>query len=61
MNFLLNMNVPPALGPMLAREGHTCRHLRDIGMSNASDSAILSEAKARGECVITHDVDYGEL
>jgi predicted nuclease of predicted toxin-antitoxin system len=30
-------------------------------MARASDSAILAEGKARGECVITHDLDYGQL
>jgi len=61
MNFLLNMNVPPALGSMLSAAGHACRHARDIGMARAADSAILAEAKSHGECVITHDLDYGEL
>jgi predicted nuclease of predicted toxin-antitoxin system len=46
---------------MLAGHGHTCRHARDFGMARASDRTILAEAKARGECVITHDLDYGQL
>jgi predicted nuclease of predicted toxin-antitoxin system len=61
MKFLLNMNVPPALGAMLASEGHECRHVADLGMSQASDVAVLAEAKGQEECVITHDLDYGQL
>jgi len=61
VKFLLNMNVPPALGPMLSAEGHEWRHAADLGMSRASDAAILAEAKSRGECVATHDLDYGQL
>jgi predicted nuclease of predicted toxin-antitoxin system len=61
VKFLLNMNIPPALGPMLAAQGHPCRHARDVGLARASDSAILAEARANAECVITHDLDYGQL
>lgn len=61
MKFLFNMNIPPAFGPMLASQGHEWRHVANLGMSRASDAAILAEAKGRGECVITHDLDYGQL
>jgi predicted nuclease of predicted toxin-antitoxin system len=61
VKFLLNMNVPPALGPMLASQGHEWRHVADLGMSRAPDAAVLVEAKGREECVITHDLDYGQL
>ncbi len=27
MNFLLDMNIPRTLGPLLEREGHRCRHV----------------------------------
>ena len=30
-------------------------------MARASDASILAEAKSRRECVITHDLDYGQL
>jgi predicted nuclease of predicted toxin-antitoxin system len=61
VKFLLNMNLPPAFGQMLASEGHGWRHVANLGMSRASDAAILAEAKRCGECVITHDLDYGQL
>ncbi|MGH7814456.1 MAG: DUF5615 family PIN-like protein [Candidatus Binataceae bacterium] len=61
MKFLLDMNMPPSLGPMLAAAGHEWRHAAGAGMSRANDAAILGEAKAQGECVITHDLDYGQL
>ena len=61
MKFLLNMNVPPVLGPILASEGHEWSHVADLRMSRASDAAILTEATSRGECIITHDLDYGQL
>jgi len=61
LKFLLNMNVPPALGQILSSEGHEWRHVTNLGMARALDAAILLEAPSRGECVITHDLDYGQL
>ena len=61
MKFLLNMNLPRALGRMPAAAGHEWRHAGEIGMAHASDATIVAEAKSRGECVITHDLDYGQL
>ena len=46
---------------MLAPAGHGWRHVADLGMARASDASILAEAKSRGECVLTHDLDYGKL
>ena len=55
------MNVPPALGQMLSSEGHKWRHVANIGMAKSQYAAILVEAQSRGECIITHDLDYGQL
>lgn len=46
---------------MLVPAGHEWRHAGDVGMARASDASILAEAKSRRECVITHDLDYGQL
>lgn len=61
MRFLLDMNLPRVLGQRLMAEGHTCRHVGDIGMGQASDWAIVEEAKTTGEVILTHDLDYGHL
>lgn len=61
MKFLLNMNVPRALGRRLTAVGHECRHVGDIGMDRASDAAIVEEAKANHEVIVTHDLDYGHI
>ena len=54
------MNVPRDLG-RLAAQGHACRHVGDIGMAQASDVAIIEEARANHEVIVTHDLDYGHL
>jgi len=61
MRFLLNMNLPRELGRRLSSAGHACRHVGDIGMARASDAAIVEEARASGEIIVTHDLDYGHL
>ena len=61
MKFLLNMNTPRDLGLRLANHNHSCRHVGDIGMAKASDTAIVEEAHREGEVIITHDLDYGHL
>jgi predicted nuclease of predicted toxin-antitoxin system len=61
MNFLLNMNVPRQLARRLTDISNTCRHVADIGMAQASDVAIVEEARSNKETIITHDLDYGHL
>jgi predicted nuclease of predicted toxin-antitoxin system len=61
LKFLLNMNLPRELGRMLASVGHEWQHVADIGMARAADASILAEARGQGECVLTHDLDYGQL
>ncbi len=61
MKFLLNMNLPPELGRRLATSGHEWRHVANLGMARASDAHILAAAKDQGECILTHDLDYGQI
>lgn len=61
MNFLLNMNVHRDMTAPLEQRGHVCRHAGDIGMSRATDTEIVAEAKNKGEVILTHDLDYGHL
>ena len=61
MKLLLNMNVLPQLGPRLAAVGHPCRHARDVGLERAEDPGIIAAARAGGEVIVTHDLDYGHL
>jgi predicted nuclease of predicted toxin-antitoxin system len=61
VKLLLNMNVLPQLGPRLVAVGHPCRHARDIGLERAEDPEIIAAARAGGEVIVTHDLDYGHL
>lgn len=55
------MNLSRELGRLLEAQGHTWRHARDAGLAEAADSAIVEIAKANGEVILTHDLDYGHL
>ena len=61
MKFLLNVNTPRALGRSLLADGHACRHAADVGLGRAPDETIVHEARAHGEVILTHDLDYGHL
>jgi predicted nuclease of predicted toxin-antitoxin system len=61
LKFLLNMNLSRELGRLLETQGHTWRHARDAGLAEAADSVIVEIAKANGEVILTHDLDYGHL
>jgi predicted nuclease of predicted toxin-antitoxin system len=61
MRFLLDANLSPRLGPILAADGHGVVHVLDLGLVNASDEAILSRALADGSVVITADSDFAML
>lgn len=55
------MNLPHELGRKLETAGFEWRHTSDIGIAKASDAAILALAKSTGECILTHDLDYGQF
>ncbi len=61
MRLLLDMNLPRDLARRLEEAGHKCRHVSDIGLSEAEDSDILEAARRTGEAILTHDLDFGEL
>jgi len=55
------MNLSRELGRLLEIQGHAWRHARDAGLGEATDSTIVEIAKANGEVILTHDLDYGHL
>jgi len=61
LKFLLNMNTLHQLGKRLQTQGHSYRHVGDIGMACATDAAIMQAAQMNDEVIITHDLDYGNL
>lgn len=61
MNFLLNMNLPRELIRRFNDKGHKCRHVANIGMAQASDLAIVEEARINKEAIVTQGIDSSTL
>lgn len=61
MRFLLDQNQSPILVALLIAAGHEAMHVRDLGLSEASDAEILVVAREREAIVVTGDTDFGDL
>src|SRR5438876_376449 len=61
MRFLLDMNVPPAIGDRLREEGHDAIHAQDAGCDDLSDRDLFERAAKDGRIVVTFDLDFGEI
>ena len=56
--FLIDEQLPPALGRFLKTAGHEAVHIYNIGLGAASDESVYREALARKAILITKDVDF---
>ena len=61
MKFLLDVNISPVLGTLLAKNGHHFRLASSIEKGTLTDINILKIAKENDEVIITHELDFGEL
>jgi predicted nuclease of predicted toxin-antitoxin system len=62
LSIVLDQNVPPVIAEYLRlqRPEWTVRHVRDIGLSGASDHVIFERAQRLGAIVITFDQDFAD-
>lgn len=61
MRLLLDQNLSPLLAEELVARGHDAVHVRSLGMSAASDVAIMEAASIDGRIMVSADTDFGEL
>jgi predicted nuclease of predicted toxin-antitoxin system len=61
MRFLLDNNLSPRLGTLLAEAGHDVVHVRDVGLAQAPDDAVLARAEGEDRILISADTDFGTL
>lgn len=61
MRFLLDQNQSPLLVELLTRLGHDVVHVRQLGMSRASDADLMATARDDNRVVVSGDTDFGEL
>lgn len=60
MRFLIDAQLPPALGSWLADNGYPSSHVNEIGLGDASDDEIEAEARSSGLVIWSKDSDFAE-
>jgi len=66
MRFLLDNNLSPRLGTLLAEAGHDVVHVRDVGLAQAPDDAVLARAEGEDRILnslidVEADLDVGSI
>lgn len=61
MRFLIDANLPRALGRAISSIGHEAVDCRDILPANAPDSVIAAYAREHGLCILTMDFDFADI
>jgi predicted nuclease of predicted toxin-antitoxin system len=61
VRFLVDANLSPRLAAALIAAGHDAVHVRELGMSSATDTAIIEAAEHDRRIVLSADTDFGTI
>ena len=61
MRFLIDNALSPLVARQLTAAGYETVHVRDVGLSSASDAEILTFAEREDRIIISADTDFGTL
>jgi predicted nuclease of predicted toxin-antitoxin system len=61
MRFLVDQPVSPRAAEWLRQAGHEAWHVRERGLSRASDEAIFAMAVTDGATIVTTDLDFSRI
>ena len=58
MKVLIDAQLPPGLKIMLTQAGHEAHHVVDVGLRDASDTAVWNYAVRESAGILTKDEDF---
>ncbi len=61
MRFLVDACVDIRVAEWLRNQGHDAVHLREQKLQRTPDAEIFRRAVAEDRCVLTFDLDFGEI
>jgi predicted nuclease of predicted toxin-antitoxin system len=61
VRFLVDENLSPQLARLLNEAGHDVVHVRDLGLTSASDAAVLEAARRENRTIVSGDTDFAAL
>ena len=61
MRLLIDNAISPLVARHLTEAGYETLHVRDVGLSSATDAEILTFAEREDRIVISADTDFGTL
>lgn len=61
MKLLIDNPLSPLVAQALVSAGFDAVHVRDIGLAEATDQAILERAESDGRIIISADTDFGTI
>jgi len=61
MRFLVDMNLATEVAVWLRGQGHDAVHLRELGLQELGDAAVLAKAVAERRAVLTFDLDFADI
>jgi len=61
MRLLVDGCVDIRVGKWLRDRGHDALHLAEQGLERLPDEEIFRKAAAEGRCIVTFDLDFGEI
>ena len=61
MRFLVDMNLATEVAVWLRGQGRDAVHLRELGLQELGDAAVLAKAVAEKRVVLTFDLDFADI